>query len=675
MKMTLEHMFSGMEFSQDYINAALMVSLLSVWVLVGLFFYLNRYTRREYFTIWTAAWLFYALWLTLSLHANKADVKSTIFTIKQCCVSISAVFLLWGSLRFLGLPVKQRLLGGFMLFLVVWTIVSPWAIEGALQVQMPVFILLGLSSLFAGVCFFRLRKQRAFVGAGMLSLGFLLWGLYLGSYPFSQQYDKTLYSAGFFVAAVLQLFIAVSMIVLVLEEVRYSAELVRAEIAAVRLEKDALQAKVVTAEEECQSLYNRVRLTEGTQKAYDELRRTQQTVVQQERLRALGQMASGVAHDINNALSPITAYSELLLSTLPDLAEAPRQRLERISQAAEDVAQIVARMREFYRRDVDPDQLGLVNVNKVLEEVVELTRPRWRDLAQRQGVSIHIKFELEPNPPMLVCNASELREALTNVIFNAVDALPEGGAITLVTRMVTWPDSPDSAKSGQELQIEVRDNGLGMEEKVRQHCLEPFFSTKLTTGGTGLGLAMVYGMVKRHDGGIEIESAPNRGTCVRMIFPIRERLISAVRPQSTHQEPCRSLRILCIDDEPELRQLMHDLLQVHHHKVTMAPGGKEGLALFRERLHGQEPYEIVITDLGMPDMDGHHVARAIKAEAPHTPIIMLTGWGAMMKADGETAPEVDAVLSKPPRIQELNNILVRICSTGALALQPKHAAA
>src|SRR5580658_9264041 len=256
----------GLVFPKEYMSAALMVSLLSVWVLVGLFFYLNRYTRREYFTIWTAAWLFYALWLTLSLQMVKKqdsglamgneDVRSIVFTIKQCCVSISAVFLLWGSLRFLGLPVKQRLLGVFLLFLVIWTIISPEVLT-ALQVQLPVFILLGLSSLFAGVCFFRLRKQKAFVGAGMLSMGFLLWGLYLGTYPFSRQYDN-LYSAGFFVAAVLQLFIAVSMIVLVLEEVRFHAEKVRAEIVAVQLEKEALQVKVITAEEECQSLYNRV---------------------------------------------------------------------------------------------------------------------------------------------------------------------------------------------------------------------------------------------------------------------------------------------------------------------------------------------------------------------------------------------------------------------------------
>ena len=658
----------GLVFPTEYLQAALMVSLLSVWVLVGLFFYLNRYTRREYFTIWTAAWLFYALWLTLCLRTGDPKAGTAIFAIKQCCVSISAVFLLWGSLRFLGLPVRQQLLGGFMLFLIVWTCVSPQAISSVLQVEMPVFILLGLSSLFAGVCFFRLRKQKAFVGAGLLSLGFLLWGVYLGTYPFSQQYGN-LKSAGFFIAAVLQLFIAVSMIVLVLEEVRYNAEQVRAEIQAVRLEKEALQVKVISTEEECQSLYNRVRLTEGTQKAYEELRRAQQAVVQQERLRALGQMASGMAHDINNALSPITTYSELLLSTMPDLPTAQRQRLQRINQAGEDVAQIVSRMREFYRRDLDPDQLEKVNVNQTIEEVIELTRPRWRDVAQRQGVSIQVKSELVPNPPDLICNASELREALTNVLFNAVDALPQGGVITLVTRSIAKSSLHDGDSSDRELQIEVRDNGLGMDEKVRQHCLEPFFTTKHMTGGTGLGLAMVYGMVKRHDGSIDIESSPNRGTCVRLIFPIQDRATHAPRPQLAQNEVCRSLRILCIDDEPELRQLLHDVLEVHNHKVAVAPGGKEGLEMFLSSLQGPEAFEVVITDLGMPDMDGHHVARAGKSASPNTPVIMLTGWGTMMKAEGESAPEVDAVLGKPPRIAELNALLHRLSLV--IASQPR----
>jgi len=421
-----------------------------------------------------------------------------------------------------------------------------------------------------------------------------------------------------------------------------------------------LQAKVISAEEECQSLYNQVRLTEGIQEAYDQLRQAQQTVVQQERLRALGQMSSGMAHDINNALSPILAYSQLLLGTLPDLGEVPRQRLQRINQAAEDVTQIVARMREFYRRDVDPGLLENVNVNKAVEEVLELTRPRWRDLAQRNGIPIRIKFELEPNLPALVCNPSELREALTNVVFNAVDALPQGGVITLRTRSATRSNGQEGESPERELQIEVRDNGVGMDEKVRQHCLEPFFSTKIQCGGTGLGLAMVYGMVKRHNGSIEIESTQHRGTCVRLVFPIREQTAPSNRPQATGPEPCRPLRILCIDDEPELRELMRDVLEVHHHKVTVAPGGREGLEMFRSNLRGSEAYEVVITDLGMPDLDGHQVARAVKAASPGTPVVMLTGWGAMMKAEGETTPEVDALLSKPPRLQELNDVLHRI---------------
>ena len=650
----------GLVFPQEYLRAALMVSLLSVWVLVGLFFYLNRYTRREYFTIWTAAWLFYALWLTLGLRAEGAAPGSLVFTLRECCVSISAVFLLWGSLRFLGLPVRQTSFGIFMVFLAVWTMVTPEVTTNILQIQLPIFILLGLSSLFAGHCFFRLRRQKAFVGAGLLSLGFLLWGVYLATYPLTEQYKESLYSAGFFVAAVLQLFIAVSMIVLVLEEVRLNAEQVRAEIAAVRREKEALQVKVLTAEEECQSLYDQVRLTEGTQKAYDELRRTQQAVVQQERLRALGQMASGIAHDINNAMSPVTAYSELLLLTVPDLAMEPRKQLQRIGQAAQDVTQIVARMREFYRRDQDPGELARISVNQAIQDVIELTRPRWRDQAQRQGRSIRIEFHLEPKAPLLLCNAAELREALTNILFNAVDALPDGGVITFATRSVTRPASEGGATSAQDLQVEVRDDGVGMEEKVRQHCLEPFFSTKTQRGGTGLGLAMVYGMVQRHKGGIEIESAPGQGTSLRLTFPICEQAVLPPRLEPPAVPSSHSLRILCIDDEPGVREILHDCLEHEHHKVSVAPGGREGVEMFRSSLRGGQPFEVVITDLGMPDMDGYHVARAIKAAAPRTPILMLTGWGTMIKADGEATPEVDAVLSKPPRMGELNRLLQRL---------------
>jgi signal transduction histidine kinase/CheY-like chemotaxis protein len=656
-------------FAHEYMRAALMVSLLSVWMLVVLFFYLNRYTKREYFTVWTTAWLFYALWLTLNLRFPVAPLDGNVFKLKQCCVAISAVFLLWGSLRFLSLPVPQRLFGLFMAFLVVWIFVSPLVLTSAqdpklrnLEMQLPVFILLGLGSVFAGVCFYRLRKKMPFVGAGMLALGFLLWGLYLASYPLSQE-DEHLYSAGFFMAAVLQLFIAVSMIVLVLEEVRYKNEQTLAEIAAVRSEKDALQVKVITTEEQCRSLYDQVRVTEGLQRAYEELRRTQQMVVQQERLRALGQMASGVAHDVNNALSPIVAYSELLLSTLPDLPEASRHYLQTINQAGGDIAQIVTRMREFYRRRSDAEPLLPLNINQIIEEVIELTRPRWRDLSQRQGISIQIQHDLEPQLPRLLSDPSELREALINLVFNAVDAMPQGGTITFVTRSISGPVSEESGASERQLQVEVKDNGIGMDEKTRQRCLEPFFSTKAQRGGTGLGLAMVYGMMQRHDGTIEIESSPGRGTCFRLTFPVREKSSQTVRSTLPQVKPERSLHILCIDDDAQVRQLLDDCLTYFNHRVMVASGGEHGMELFRTAMQKNQPYEVVITDLGMPKMDGHQVARTIKAESPNTPIIMMTGWGTIMREEGETASEVDAVIGKPPRMRELNDLLLRITAS------------
>ena len=658
--------FKGIEnmedlvFSRQYLQAALVVSLLSVWVLVGLFYYLNRYTRREYFTVWTAAWLFYALWLTLILRFPNPDPTSFVSTIKQACVAVSAAFLLWGSLRFLDIPVPQTLFGLFILFLLAWTFVVPEMVSDTLQIQLPVFILLGFGSIFAGVCFYRLRRKMPYVGAGMLALGFLLWGVYLATYPFTQQQKyESLYSTGFFAAAVLQLFIAVSMIVLVLEEVRYNTEKVLAEIAEVRLEKEALEAKVITTEEQCRNLYNQVRLTGSAQQAYDELRRTQQAVVQQERLRALGQMASGIAHDINNALSPIAAYSELLLTALPDLSETSRRHLKNIQKSADDIAKIVERMREFYRRRSNGEQLVSVNINQVIEDVIELTRPRWRDLSQRQGISIHIQRELEAQPPLLLSDPGELREALINLVFNSVDALPHGGTIIFVTHSVNDPTVEPGAPSRRQLVVEVRDNGIGMDEKTRQRCLEPFFSTK-TQRSAGLGLAMVYGMMQRHDGTIEVESTPGRGTCIRLTFPIRERISPTAPAPAAQVKQSRSLLILCIDDEPNVRELLNDCLSSFNHRVTVAANGKHGIELFHAAVLRNQPYEAVITDLGMPEIDGHQVARTIKAESPNTPVVMMTGWGAMMKEEGENAPEVDAVVGKPPHMQELNNLLLRL---------------
>src|SRR5215471_640162 len=196
-------------FPREYLRVALIVSLLSVWVLVGLFYYLNRYTKRHYFTVWTAAWLFYALWLTMGITVpNATSPDSMVYILRQWCVSISAVFLLWGSLDFLELHAPQSLFGLFIAFLLTWSYAGRILTHDPFYIQIPIFVLIGLASMFSGLSFYRLRRDRQFVAVGMLFLGFCLWGLYLITYPFSQKFAM-LFNAGFLFSAVLQLFIAV----------------------------------------------------------------------------------------------------------------------------------------------------------------------------------------------------------------------------------------------------------------------------------------------------------------------------------------------------------------------------------------------------------------------------------------------------------------------------------
>src|SRR2546430_2635745 len=221
-------------FPREYMRAALVVSLLSVWVLVALFYYLNRYTKRYYFTIWTAAWLFYALWLTIGLSVPNPGANSFVVILRQWCMEISAVFLLWGSAAFLEFETPQSLFGLFMAFLLVWSYVGRMLVKDAFYIQIPIFVLTGLASIFSGFSFYRLRRHRQFVASGLLFLGFFLWGVYLITYPFSQRYEM-LFNAGFLFSAVLQLFIGVSMIVLVLEVARHINETVVQEIQTINV--------------------------------------------------------------------------------------------------------------------------------------------------------------------------------------------------------------------------------------------------------------------------------------------------------------------------------------------------------------------------------------------------------------------------------------------------------
>lgn len=376
------------------------------------------------------------------------------------------------------------------------------------------------------------------------------------------------------------------------------------------------------------------------EKALSDLKAAQEQMIQQERLRAIGQMASGIAHDFNNTLTPILGFSDLLLEKpglLDDRAQT-RRFLGLLRTSAQDAANVVTRLRQFYRPLEKDEEFPVIDLNAIVTQAISLTEPKWRRQAQASGVTIQVESKLQPVPPV-VGDESGLREVLTNLVFNAVDAMPTGGLITLET----------AAEDGQAV-IRVRDTGAGMTEAVRQRCLEPFFSTK-GEHGTGLGLSMVYGIIERHRGKVEVQSAPGQGTTFVIRLPLADpTAVIAVAPFEA--KPTASLRVLVVDDEAPVREVISAYLRAEGHTVTTATSGREGLEQFRAN-----SFDLVVTDRAMPDMSGDQMATYIKQIRPTIPVVLLTGFGALIEVTGSQPKDVDVVLSKPVTLTALRHTI------------------
>ncbi len=380
------------------------------------------------------------------------------------------------------------------------------------------------------------------------------------------------------------------------------------------------------------------------EKALAELKATQQQVIQQERLSAIGQMASGIAHDFNNTLTPILGFAELLLENprlLENRAET-RRCLEMLRTSAKDAASVVSRLREFYRPVETDEEFPLVDLAKIVQQAVSLTEPKWRRQTQATGLTVEVVVEAKASP-FVAGQESALREVLTNLIFNAVDAMPQGGRISLETSV-----------EEENAVIRVRDNGTGMTESVRQRCLEPFFSTK-GERGTGLGLSMVYGIIERHRGKLEIESAPGQGTTFIIRLPIAD--ASAMQnPESSAQASTKSsLNVLIVDDEPRVLEVVSAYLRCDGHSVSTAASGREGLEKFR-----RNQFDLVVLDRVMPEMSGDQTARFIKQVNERIPVIMLTGFGALIEVSGSQPAAVDVVLNKPVTLDLLRKTIGKL---------------
>ena len=384
------------------------------------------------------------------------------------------------------------------------------------------------------------------------------------------------------------------------------------------------------------------RLFAELRQAYDNLQHAQEELIRSEKLRALGEMAAGMAHDLNNILASILGQVELLGLRVSDPMVLGALRTLEVS--ATDGAHVVRRLQDFARQQPGWP-LAPVHLEAAVREALDITRSRWKGEAQLRGTVIHVEVSLADLPPVMG-HAAEIREVLTNLIFNAVDAMAEGGTLTIAAREATEAAGQGSEAGHRYVELTLQDTGVGMSEGVRQRVFDPFFTTK-GVKGTGLGLSAAYGIMQRLGGQIEVVSTPGRGTTFTLRFlTATEGTASASEPAAVRAVSPR--RILLIDDDPSVRFTLAELLQEAGHAVTVAEGGAEALAALRQR-----SADILLTDLGMPEMSGWEVARAVKAAVPDLPVILLTGWGEEPASQREHPGVVDRILGKPVRLNDL----------------------
>ena len=400
------------------------------------------------------------------------------------------------------------------------------------------------------------------------------------------------------------------------------------EFPADEVEAAQVLASLAALAIENERLYGEVR------SALQALTVAQERLVQTEKTRALGGMAGGVAHEFNNILAIILGKTQLMLARAPD--DPVREGLGLVEEAAWRAADVVRRLQGFAATRSD-DPPALVDVNTLAQDAMTLTRPLWKDEAEARGVRIDVVTDLEEGPAVLG-SATELREAVTNVILNAIDAMPQGGRLGLATR----------GRDGG-VEVTVSDSGEGMSEETRRRIFEPFFSTRTPTR-SGLGLSVVYGIVTRHRGRIEVVSEVRQGTRVTIWLPAAAPAQEPARPAAEAGSGAASApaSILVIDDETQLREMLVDALTQAGHRVESAADGLSGLARFQSGA-----FDIVVTDLSLPERSGLEVARAVKSLRPNTPVVLITGWGHLVDPGRLREHGVDLTLVKPFRLDRV----------------------
>ena len=375
-----------------------------------------------------------------------------------------------------------------------------------------------------------------------------------------------------------------------------------------------------------------------------EKKKVENMLLQSEKLKSLGELAGGVAHDFNNVLAAILGRVQLLSRNLETPSGKQERRkvmrelkkgLEIIEKASLDGAETVRRIQEFSRRRADDKHFTHLDINELVDHALEFTKARWKDEAESKGIKIEIRKELSPRAT-IAGSASELREVFTNLINNAIDAMPQGGKIRVRT-----------FKENSYVVIKIEDTGMGMSKVISDRIFDPFFTSK-GPQATGLGMSVSYGIITRYKGTISVDSREGKGTAFTIKIPIKE--VEETKEKELEEIPKKGRKgnILIVEDEEDIRTLLSEILTSDGHTVRTASGGKKGIEVFKKG-----SFDLILTDLGMPGMSGWEVAGTIKKLAPEVIIAVITGWGIQLDKDELKQHGVDMIVNKPFKVDQV----------------------
>jgi signal transduction histidine kinase len=364
---------------------------------------------------------------------------------------------------------------------------------------------------------------------------------------------------------------------------------------------------------------------------YEEEKQLQEKLVESEKLRAMGLMASGVAHDFNNMLAII--FGNIDLAEVEDNKDMLLKRLAKIRKAAVDSANVIKRLQKFTKTNSEDTPFQPVKLNDLVREAIEISTPMWKDGPQAKGISVEIVDALTEEEFIILGNETDLREAVINMIFNSVNAMPQGGKIHLAMYM-----------KNESIYLELSDNGVGMTEETKRRIFDPFFTTK-GIDHSGLGMSMLYGTIKRHNGSIDIKTKPGKGAKFTIVLPKEREKIEKIEKRDEKLDSVAEIRganIMIIDDEPEIGEVLSEILSTQGHQTCVFDSGRSGIEAFNKG-----SYEILITDLGMPGVSGWEVINIARQIKPGVVIGIITGWD--ISEEEVKQKGVDFLINKPFR--------------------------